>query len=137
MLCFQDVKLSAEVKPFVPQKKGVDGSLLPMSLCSEGGAEPTQIPSYLITCYPFVQENQNNRYTHTCTCTHTNAHTQSKRQVHITHTIQRQTDQSCCLILRSSFLFTLYWRKCTHWACVCLSVRAHVCVCACVVYQKH
>ncbi|XP_057204247.1 selenocysteine insertion sequence-binding protein 2-like isoform X1 [Triplophysa rosa] len=56
----KDVKLSAEVKPFVPQKKGVDGSLLPMSLCSEGGAEPTQIPSYLITCYPFVQENQNN-----------------------------------------------------------------------------
>lgn len=58
-LCFQDVKLSAEVEPFVPQKKGVDASLLPMSLCGEGGAEPTQIPSYLITCYPFVQENQN------------------------------------------------------------------------------
>nr|XP_055030272.1 selenocysteine insertion sequence-binding protein 2-like isoform X3 [Misgurnus anguillicaudatus] len=56
----QDVKLSAEVEPFVPQKKGVDPSLLPMSLCGEGGAEPTQIPSYLITCYPFVQENQNN-----------------------------------------------------------------------------
>ncbi|XP_065139909.2 selenocysteine insertion sequence-binding protein 2-like isoform X2 [Paramisgurnus dabryanus] len=56
----KDVKLSAEVEPFVPQKKGVDPSLLPMSLCGEGGAEPTQIPSYLITCYPFVQENQNN-----------------------------------------------------------------------------
>ncbi|XP_051953591.1 selenocysteine insertion sequence-binding protein 2-like isoform X2 [Xyrauchen texanus] len=56
----KDVKLSAEVEPFIPQKKGVDASLLPMSLCSEGGAEPTQIPSYLITCYPFVQENQNN-----------------------------------------------------------------------------
>uniref|UniRef100_A0A8C1II86 SECIS binding protein 2 like n=1 Tax=Cyprinus carpio TaxID=7962 RepID=A0A8C1II86_CYPCA len=39
---------------------GVEASLLPMSLCGEGGAEPTQIPSYLITCYPFVQENQNN-----------------------------------------------------------------------------
>uniref|UniRef100_A0A8C1W203 SECIS binding protein 2 like n=1 Tax=Cyprinus carpio TaxID=7962 RepID=A0A8C1W203_CYPCA len=57
---FQDVKLSAEVEPFIPQKKGVEASLLPMSLCGEGGAEPTQIPSYLITCYPFVQENQNN-----------------------------------------------------------------------------
>ncbi|XP_052008145.1 selenocysteine insertion sequence-binding protein 2-like isoform X3 [Xyrauchen texanus] len=55
-----DVKLSAEVEPFIPQKKGVDASLLPMSLCGDGGAEPTQIPSYLITCYPFVQENQNN-----------------------------------------------------------------------------
>uniref|UniRef100_A0A8C2IGN8 SECIS binding protein 2 like n=1 Tax=Cyprinus carpio TaxID=7962 RepID=A0A8C2IGN8_CYPCA len=55
-----DVKLSAEVEPFIPQKKGVEASLLPMSLCGEGGAEPTQIPSYLITCYPFVQENQNN-----------------------------------------------------------------------------
>ncbi|XP_052438125.1 selenocysteine insertion sequence-binding protein 2-like isoform X3 [Carassius gibelio] len=42
------------------KKKGVEASLLPMSLCGEGGAEPTQIPSYLITCYPFVQENQNN-----------------------------------------------------------------------------
>jgi len=41
-----------------------------MSLCGEGGAEPTQIPSYLITCYPFVQENQSNRYTHTHTHTH-------------------------------------------------------------------
>ncbi|XP_051726127.1 LOW QUALITY PROTEIN: selenocysteine insertion sequence-binding protein 2-like [Ctenopharyngodon idella] len=56
----KDVKLSAEVEPFIPQKKGVDASLLPMSLCGEGGAEPTQIPSYLITCYPFVQENQSN-----------------------------------------------------------------------------
>uniref|UniRef100_A0A672S9K4 SECIS binding protein 2 like n=1 Tax=Sinocyclocheilus grahami TaxID=75366 RepID=A0A672S9K4_SINGR len=57
---YDDVKLSAEVEPFIPQKKGVEASLLPMSLCGEGGAEPTQIPSYLITCYPFVQENQNN-----------------------------------------------------------------------------
>jgi len=64
------VKLSAEVEPFIPQKKGVEASLLPMSLCGEGGAEPTQIPSYLITCYPFVQENQSNRYTHTHTHTH-------------------------------------------------------------------
>ncbi|XP_056100454.1 selenocysteine insertion sequence-binding protein 2-like [Rhinichthys klamathensis goyatoka] len=56
----KDVKLSAEVEPFIPQKKGVEASLLPMSLCGEGGAEPTQIPSYLITCYPFVQENQSN-----------------------------------------------------------------------------
>ncbi|XP_016332606.1 selenocysteine insertion sequence-binding protein 2-like [Sinocyclocheilus anshuiensis] len=60
MCVFQDVKLSAEVEPFIPQKKGVEASLLPMSLCGEGVAEPTQIPSYLITCYPFVQENQNN-----------------------------------------------------------------------------
>uniref|UniRef100_A0A667Y7E0 SECIS binding protein 2 like n=1 Tax=Myripristis murdjan TaxID=586833 RepID=A0A667Y7E0_9TELE len=42
-----DVKLSAEVEPFIPQKKG--------------GVETTPIPSYLITCYPFVQENQSNR----------------------------------------------------------------------------
>nr|DBA31780.1 TPA: hypothetical protein GDO54_007557 [Pyxicephalus adspersus] len=28
---------------------------------SVGGVEPTPIPSYLITCYPFVQENQSNR----------------------------------------------------------------------------
>ncbi|XP_059362995.1 selenocysteine insertion sequence-binding protein 2-like isoform X2 [Carassius carassius] len=58
----KDIKLSAEVEPFIPQKKGVEASFLPMSLCGEGGAEPTQIPSYLITCYPFafVQENQNN-----------------------------------------------------------------------------
>ncbi|KAI4888559.1 hypothetical protein NFI96_014857, partial [Prochilodus magdalenae] len=57
-----DVKLSAEVEPFIPQKKGVDSSLLSMSVCGEGsgGAEPTPIPSYLITCYPFVQENQPN-----------------------------------------------------------------------------
>lgn len=27
-----------------------------------GGVETTPIPSYLITCYPFVQENQPNRY---------------------------------------------------------------------------
>ncbi|XP_036420463.1 selenocysteine insertion sequence-binding protein 2-like isoform X1 [Colossoma macropomum] len=58
----KDVKLSAEVEPFIPQKKGVDSSLLSMSVCGEGGggAEPTPIPSYLITCYPFVQENQPN-----------------------------------------------------------------------------
>lgn len=58
----KDVKLSAEVEPFIPQKKGVDSSLLSMSVCGEGGggAEPTPIPSYLITCYPFVQENQHN-----------------------------------------------------------------------------
>uniref|UniRef100_A0A8C1UJM4 SECIS binding protein 2 like n=1 Tax=Cyprinus carpio TaxID=7962 RepID=A0A8C1UJM4_CYPCA len=54
------LNLSAEVDAFLPQKKGVEASLLPMSLCGEGGAAPTQIPSYLITCYPFVQENQNN-----------------------------------------------------------------------------
>ncbi|XP_066515308.1 selenocysteine insertion sequence-binding protein 2-like isoform X2 [Hoplias malabaricus] len=58
----KDVKLSAEVEPFIPQKKGVDSGLLSMSLCGEGGggAEPAPIPSYLITCYPFVQENQPN-----------------------------------------------------------------------------
>lgn len=86
----QDVKLSAEVEPFVPQRKGgVEVSLISMSLPGEpgvnnnnngttnnnngsggggggvggsGGVETTPIPSYLITCYPFVQENQPNRY---------------------------------------------------------------------------
>ncbi|XP_046720306.1 selenocysteine insertion sequence-binding protein 2-like isoform X2 [Silurus meridionalis] len=61
----KDVKLSAEVEPFIPQKKGVDSALLSMNLSGDGagtmGAEPTPIPSYLITCYPFVQENQHNR----------------------------------------------------------------------------
>ncbi|XP_015198523.1 selenocysteine insertion sequence-binding protein 2-like isoform X2 [Lepisosteus oculatus] len=64
----KDVKLSAEVEPFVPQKKGLESALVTMSLpgdgaggSSAGGAEPTAIPSYLITCYPFVQENQPNR----------------------------------------------------------------------------
>ncbi|KAG7232812.1 hypothetical protein INR49_008042 [Caranx melampygus] len=71
----QDVKLSAEVEPFIPQKKGLEGSLVSMSLSGEagggggsggmggggGGVETTPIPSYLITCYPFVQENQPNR----------------------------------------------------------------------------
>lgn len=77
----QDVKLSAEVEPFIPQKKGLEGSsLVSMSLSGEaggggggggggiggvnGGVETTPIPSYLITCYPFVQENQPNRYRH-------------------------------------------------------------------------
>lgn len=73
----QDVKLSAEVEPFIPKKKGLEGSLVSMSLSGEpsgggagtgglggdnGGVENTPIPSYLITCYPFVQENQPNRY---------------------------------------------------------------------------
>ncbi|XP_034049583.1 selenocysteine insertion sequence-binding protein 2-like isoform X3 [Thalassophryne amazonica] len=66
----KDVKLSAEVEPFIPQKKGLEGSLVGMSLSGEaagggggggGGVETTPIPSYLITCYPFVQENQPNR----------------------------------------------------------------------------
>ncbi|XP_058243784.1 selenocysteine insertion sequence-binding protein 2-like isoform X4 [Hemibagrus wyckioides] len=60
----KDVKLSAEVEPFIPQKKGVDSTLLNMNLSGDSvgamGAEPTPIPSYLITCYPFVQENQPN-----------------------------------------------------------------------------
>ncbi|KAM9481874.1 selenocysteine insertion sequence-binding protein 2-like isoform 4-T4 [Clarias gariepinus] len=60
----KDVKLSAEVEPFIPQKKGIDSALLSMNLSGDGagamGAEPTPIPSYLITCYPFVQENQPN-----------------------------------------------------------------------------
>ncbi|XP_040015569.1 selenocysteine insertion sequence-binding protein 2-like isoform X1 [Xiphias gladius] len=74
-LSLQDVKLSAEVEPFIPQKKGLEGSLVSMSLSGEagggggsggiagggGGVETTPIPSYLITCYPFVQENQPNR----------------------------------------------------------------------------
>ncbi|XP_018620653.2 selenocysteine insertion sequence-binding protein 2-like isoform X2 [Scleropages formosus] len=64
----QDVKLSAEVEPFIPQKKGLDPTLVVMNLSGEAGGggiggsmEPTPIPSYLITCYPFVQENQPNR----------------------------------------------------------------------------
>uniref|UniRef100_A0A3Q2CSM1 SECIS binding protein 2 like n=1 Tax=Cyprinodon variegatus TaxID=28743 RepID=A0A3Q2CSM1_CYPVA len=69
-----DVKLSPEVEPFIPQKKGFEGSLVSMSLSGEagggggvgigggsGGVETAPIPSYLITCYPFVQENQPNR----------------------------------------------------------------------------
>ncbi|XP_004835494.2 selenocysteine insertion sequence-binding protein 2-like isoform X2 [Heterocephalus glaber] len=61
----QNVKLSAEVEPFVPQKKTPDPFMVPMALPSDSGSvsgvEPTPIPSYLITCYPFVQENQSNR----------------------------------------------------------------------------
>ncbi|MBN3296337.1 SBP2L protein, partial [Amia calva] len=64
----KDVKLSAEVEPFIPQKKGQDTALVTMGLPGDGGGggsasgvEPTPIPSYLITCYPFVQENQPNR----------------------------------------------------------------------------
>ncbi|XP_055010462.1 selenocysteine insertion sequence-binding protein 2-like isoform X2 [Boleophthalmus pectinirostris] len=63
----KDVKLSAEVEPFIPQKKGLEGPLVGMSLSGEAGGsggsgvETAPIPSYLITCYPFVQENQPNR----------------------------------------------------------------------------
>ncbi|XP_048187836.1 selenocysteine insertion sequence-binding protein 2-like isoform X2 [Perognathus longimembris pacificus] len=61
----QNVKLSAEVEPFIPQKKNPDTFVIPMALPNENGSvsgvEPTPIPSYLITCYPFVQENQSNR----------------------------------------------------------------------------
>uniref|UniRef100_A0A1A8IPN3 SECIS binding protein 2-like n=1 Tax=Nothobranchius kuhntae TaxID=321403 RepID=A0A1A8IPN3_NOTKU len=70
----KDVKLSPEVEPFIPQRKGLEGSIVGMSLSGEagggggvgvgggsGGVETTPIPSYLITCYPFVQENQPNR----------------------------------------------------------------------------
>uniref|UniRef100_A0A3Q0SRE9 SECIS binding protein 2 like n=1 Tax=Amphilophus citrinellus TaxID=61819 RepID=A0A3Q0SRE9_AMPCI len=57
----ENVKLSPEVEPFIPQKKGLEGSLVSMSLSGSGGVETTPIPSYLITCYPFVQENQPNR----------------------------------------------------------------------------
>ncbi|KAL1007563.1 hypothetical protein UPYG_G00088420 [Umbra pygmaea] len=72
--CDKDVKLSAEVEPFIPQKKVLEGALVTMSLSGGEGAggggggggsvEPTPIPSYLITCYPFVQENQPNRQQH-------------------------------------------------------------------------
>lgn len=76
------MKLSAEVEPFIPQKKGLEGALVSMSLSGEpggggegggglggvnGAVETTPIPSYLITCYPFVQENQPNRYCHSVT----------------------------------------------------------------------
>ncbi|KYO21177.1 selenocysteine insertion sequence-binding protein 2-like isoform X1 [Alligator mississippiensis] len=61
----KNVKLSAEVEPFIPQKKGPDTVMIPMALPNDSGGisgmEPTPIPSYLITCYPFVQENQSNR----------------------------------------------------------------------------
>ena len=33
----QDVKLSAEVEPFIPQKKGLEGTLVSMSLSGEAG----------------------------------------------------------------------------------------------------
>ncbi|XP_028290249.1 selenocysteine insertion sequence-binding protein 2-like [Gouania willdenowi] len=70
----KDVKLSPEVEPFVPQKGGPEGTFVNMSLSSEAGGgggslggsstgvETAPIPSYLITCYPFVQENQPNRH---------------------------------------------------------------------------
>ncbi|XP_072838323.2 selenocysteine insertion sequence-binding protein 2-like isoform X1 [Pogona vitticeps] len=61
----QNVKLSAEVEPFIPQKKGPDSLMMSTALPNENGGingvEPAPIPSYLITCYPFVQENQSNR----------------------------------------------------------------------------
>lgn len=61
----KNVKLSAEVEPFIPQKKNPDTFMIPMALPNDNGnvsgVEPTPIPSYLITCYPFVQENQSNR----------------------------------------------------------------------------
>ncbi|XP_060138722.1 selenocysteine insertion sequence-binding protein 2-like isoform X4 [Zootoca vivipara] len=61
----QNVKLSAEVEPFIPQKKGPDSLMMSMALPTDSGGvsgvEPAPIPSYLITCYPFVQENQSNR----------------------------------------------------------------------------
>ncbi|CAH2274019.1 Hypothetical predicted protein [Pelobates cultripes] len=61
----QNGKLSAEVEPFVPQKKGAETIAMPMAVPGDsggvGGLEATPIPSYLITCYPFVQENQSNR----------------------------------------------------------------------------
>ncbi|XP_075753319.1 selenocysteine insertion sequence-binding protein 2-like isoform X1 [Pelodiscus sinensis] len=61
----KNVKLSAEVEPFIPQKKGPDTLMISMALPNDcggvSGVEPTPIPSYLITCYPFVQENQANR----------------------------------------------------------------------------
>uniref|UniRef100_A0A8C6YJX3 SECIS binding protein 2 like n=1 Tax=Naja naja TaxID=35670 RepID=A0A8C6YJX3_NAJNA len=61
----QNVKLSAEVEPFIPQKKAPDSLVMPTALPNDGGnisgVEATPIPSYLITCYPFVQENQSNR----------------------------------------------------------------------------
>uniref|UniRef100_A0A8C3E682 SECIS binding protein 2 like n=1 Tax=Corvus moneduloides TaxID=1196302 RepID=A0A8C3E682_CORMO len=61
----KNVKLSAEVEPFIPQKKGPETLMIPMALPNDSGGingmEPTPIPSYLITCYPFVQENQSNR----------------------------------------------------------------------------
>ncbi|XP_072888964.1 selenocysteine insertion sequence-binding protein 2-like isoform X4 [Hemitrygon akajei] len=60
----KDIQLSAEVEPFIPQKKGIEATVS-MALQSDGsgcGVEGPPIPSYLITCYPFVQENQvNNR----------------------------------------------------------------------------
>uniref|UniRef100_A0A452UFY5 SECIS binding protein 2 like n=1 Tax=Ursus maritimus TaxID=29073 RepID=A0A452UFY5_URSMA len=62
---WENVKLSAEVEPFIPQKKNPDTFMIPMALPNDNGnvsgVEPTPIPSYLITCYPFVQENQSNR----------------------------------------------------------------------------
>uniref|UniRef100_A0A4W3KAC8 SECIS binding protein 2 like n=1 Tax=Callorhinchus milii TaxID=7868 RepID=A0A4W3KAC8_CALMI len=54
----------SEVEPFIPQKKGSE-TLVPMALPNDGsgssGVDVPPIPSYLITCYPFVQENQGSR----------------------------------------------------------------------------
>ncbi|XP_059808500.1 selenocysteine insertion sequence-binding protein 2-like isoform X5 [Hypanus sabinus] len=63
-LSHKDIQLSPEVEPFIPQKKGIEATVS-MALQNDGsgcGVEGPPIPSYLITCYPFVQENQvNNR----------------------------------------------------------------------------
>lgn len=94
----QDVKLSAEVEPFIPQKKGLEGSLVGMSLSGEasgggegggglggvnGAVETTPIPSYLITCYPFVQENQPNRYCHPVTAGGRSGKAQNSKSSHL------------------------------------------------------
>uniref|UniRef100_A0A8C5S0C3 Uncharacterized protein n=1 Tax=Laticauda laticaudata TaxID=8630 RepID=A0A8C5S0C3_LATLA len=60
-----ETPITSEVEPFIPQKKAPDSLVMPMTLPNDGGnisgVEATPIPSYLITCYPFVQENQSNR----------------------------------------------------------------------------
>ena len=106
----QDVKLSAEVEPFIPQKKGLEGTLISMSLSGEtggqggggaggggggggGGGEPAPIPSYLITCYPFVQENQPNRYRYRHNYRH-NYSTLLPRSAHTTEVYSHRGTQS-------------------------------------------
>uniref|UniRef100_A0A673ZXC2 SECIS binding protein 2 like n=1 Tax=Salmo trutta TaxID=8032 RepID=A0A673ZXC2_SALTR len=68
-LSLQDVKLSAEVEPFIPQKKGLEGALVTMSLSGggEGGgggrAHPyPQLPHHLLPFCPGEPTQQHPMY---------------------------------------------------------------------------
>lgn len=51
----QGIKLSAEVKPFVPKHAAV-------AVAWSEPSEACVFPSYLTTCYPFVQEPSLDKY---------------------------------------------------------------------------